>query len=198
MSDYLAGKQVKSADTGISLLESCQLHEEDHVHTHDADPHFWLSPVHAMTMAQNICTALEERFPSHKETFQKNLAALQADLQALLAYGKETLSSLSCRELITFHDGFSYFAECFNLTILEAVEEESGSEASAKELRHLIGLVKEHQLPAIFTEANGSTASASIIIRETSISSFSLDMAMATSYFDAMYHNINTIKEALG
>ena len=37
------------------------------------------------------------------------------------------------------------------------------------------------------------------LIRETGCGVFSLDMAMAgDSYFDAMYHNIDTIKEALG
>ena len=45
---------------------------------------------------------------------------------------KTSLESLSCRELITFHDGFSYFADAFDLTILRAMEEEAGSEASAR------------------------------------------------------------------
>ena len=114
-------------------------------------------------------------------------------------YGEETLSSLFCRELITFHDGFAYFAHSFDLEILEAVEEESGSEASAKELKHLITMVREHDLPAIFTEVNGSTSAAGVISRETGATVHALDMAMASEdYFQSMYHNINTIKEALG
>ena len=100
---------------------------------------------------------------------------------------------------MTFHDGFSYFAQAFNLTILEAVEEESGSEASAQELKHLTGVVRENDLPAIFTERNGSTSAAGVISQETGVTVYSLDMAMAgDSYFDAMYRNIDTIKEALG
>ena len=114
-------------------------------------------------------------------------------------YGEDALSGLSCRELITFHDGFSYFAESFHLTILAAVEEESGSEASARELIELIGLSREHSLPAIFIEVNGSPSAASVLSRETGIRIFSLDMAMAgDSYFAAMYRNIDTVKEALG
>ena len=107
-------------------------------------------------------------------------------------------SFTECRDLITFHDGFSYFAQAFDLTILEAIEEESGSEASAKELIHLIQEVEHHHLPAIFTEISGSVSSAEIIARETGCGVFPLDMAMAAdSYFDAMYHNINTVKEAM-
>lgn len=174
-------------------------HKHEHEHHHEKDPHIWLSPVHATQMAANICSALCSRYPEHRETFQTNLASLQADLQTLQTYGEEQLRDLSCRELVTFHDGFAYFAEAFDLSILEAVEEESGSEAPASELIRLITLVQDHALPAIFIETNGSDAAAQIISTETGTKIYTLDMAMAgDSYFDAMYHNINTIKEALG
>ena len=124
---------------------------------------------------------------------------MSGELDALQQYGKDTLSELGCREIITFHDGFAYLAQAFDLTILDAVEEESGSEASARELIHLIEEVEHHDLPAIFTEKSGSVSAAGIIARETGCQSFALDMAMAgDSYFDAMYHNIDTLKEAMG
>ena len=149
-------------------------------------------------MARNICVGLTARYPDYSPIFEENLPALLGRLDALQQYGEETLSDLSCRELITFHDGFAYFADAFGLTILEAVEEESGSEASAGELIHLIRLAREHDLPAIFTERSSSASAASVISRETGIRIFELDMAMAgDSYFDAMYRNIDVIKEAL-
>ena len=83
--------------------------------------------------------------------------------------------------------------------IINKMIDRSGSEASAQELKHLIGIVREHDLPAIFTERNGSASAAGVISRETGVTVYSLDMAMAgDSYFDAMYRNIDTIKEALG
>ena len=92
-----------------------------------------------------------------------------------------------------------YFSARFGLNLLKAIEEESGAEASAAELKELILLVRAHELPAVFTETNGSASAASVISRETGAAVYTLDMAMAgDSYFDAMYHNIDTIKEALG
>ena len=100
--------------------------------------------------------------------------------------------------MITFHDGFGSFAESFDIHILKAVEEESGSEASAQELIEIIGLVEAQQLPAIFTETNGSTAAAELIARETGVKIYTLDMAISGSdYFEIMYRNIDTVKEAL-
>jgi zinc transport system substrate-binding protein len=149
-------------------------------------------------MSHNICHGLVGAFPQYAAVLEENLHALEADLDALQAYGDKTLSSLSCRELITFHDGFSYFAESFGLTILKAVEEESGSEASAAQLIDLCRLVSEHKLPAIFIETNGSRSAANIIAAETGVKVFSLDMVMSgDDYFTIMYRNIDTVKEAL-
>lgn len=206
LTDVLEDRLTVDASQGIELMcaEEEHHHEEEHEgHHHDADPHIWLSPVCAKIMAGNICEGLIRQYPEHTDTFRENLASLQADLDALYDYGCSTLSSLSCRNLITFHDGFSYFADCFDLTIVEAVEEESGREASAQELIHLIRETEAHSLPAIFTEKNGSVSAAEIISRETGCAVYPLDMAMSgdgcpgDSYLEAMYQNINTVREAL-
>lgn len=201
LSDLLLDTPVIDASDGIPLLCSEEVHEGDshEGHHHEDDPHIWLSPENAGKMAENICAGLSRQYPEYAQTFEANLSTLLSDLEQLQQYGRETLSDLKCRSLITFHDGFSYFAEAFDLTIVEAVEEESGSEASAKELIHLIEDVREYDLPAVFTEVSGSTSAADIIARETGCRVYALDMAMSgDSYFDAMYHNIDTIKEALG
>lgn len=202
MEDALDG-----ANMVIDASVNTHLHDGDHVHdhahnaghSHETDPHIWLSPEHAKIMATNICNSLILLYPEEEAIFRNNLTVLTDRLDALQEYGQDQLSSLACRKLITFHDGFAYFAESFDLSILEAVEEESGSEASAAELIHLIRLVDSHRLPAVFTEKSGSDAAAGIIAAETGADVFSLDMAMSgNNYFDAMYHNIDTIKEALG
>ena len=190
MEDLLSGREAVDASAGIELAES----EED-----GFDPHIWLSPELAKVMVERIRVGLTEKYPQYGEIFRENARLLSDELDALQSYGEEALSSLSCRELITFHDGFGYFADAFDLEILEAVEEESGSEASAFELKHLISLTNQHKLPAIFIERSGSDSAARVIAAETGVKVFTLDMAMSgDSYFDAMYHNIDTIKEALG
>ena len=212
MEDILSGKPAVDASENIPLItpeehshdhdhrqESEEHYEDDHEgHHHEHDPHIWLSPANAMIMAENICTGLSGQYPVYADVFADNLAALLTDLSTLEEYGYTQLETLSCRDLITFHDGFAYLADAYNLEIVNAIEEESGREASAKELIHIIEEVEHHRLPAIFTEKSGSVSAAGIITRETGAREFSLDMAMSgDSYFDAMYHNINTLKEAL-
>lgn len=200
LDDVLSSKDIiVDASQDIELLCGEEHHDHTHSHNHEQDPHIWLSPEKVKIMAINICNGLTAQYPQYTDTFSNNLEKLTNKLNSLQSYGEQALSDLSCRELITFHDGFSYFADAFDLTILKAVEEESGSEASAAELKELITLVEEHKLPAIFTETNGSDSAAKTICAETGASIYTLDMAISgDSYFDAMYRNINTIKEALG
>lgn len=192
------------ASKGIDASVGVELHCDNHQghsggHNHEYDPHIWLSPKNAILMCTNICRELCNLYPEYTLTFQSNLISLTDRLNALQCYGEETLKNLSCRELITFHDGFAYFAGSFDLHILRAIEEESGSEASAQELVELVDLVNSHHLPAVFTEVNGSNAAADVIAQETVVKVYSLDMAISgESYFNAMYRNIDTIKEALG
>ena len=60
MEDILADKPAIDASTGITLIEPEEHHhdhdheEEDHEgHHHEEDPHIWLSPVHAVAMAES-------------------------------------------------------------------------------------------------------------------------------------------------
>ena len=203
MEDVLASASfIIDSSRGVPVLkcEEAMHQEDDHQehHHHEQDAHIWLSPANAKIMARNIAAGLAQTYPQYQVRIQVNLERLEQQLQDLDDYGHNRLKDLSCRELITFHDGFGYFADAFGLSILEAIEEESGREASAQELKNMIGLVREHQLPAVFTEVCGSVSAADIIAAETGAKVYSLDMAMSDGdYFSSMYHNIDTVREAM-
>lgn len=203
LDDALVNAEVIDASQGIELLEGGHHHhhegeEEPEEHHQEHDPHLWLSPARAMDQARNICAGLSSRYPEFTAVFEENLLKLLSDLEKLEAYGKQSLSDLSSREILTFHDGFSYLAHEFGIEIVEAIEEESGAEASAKELIHMIEEVRLHDIRAIFVEENGSGSAASIIAAETGASLSTLSMAMSgNDYFSAMYANIDALKEAL-
>ena len=196
---------VIDASGNIPLLEGGHHHhhegeepEEEEHHHHEHDPHIWLSPACASRQAVNICAGLSAQYPEYTAVFEENLGSLLDELKELEEYGHARLSELSHREILTFHDGFAYLADAFGIEIVEAIEEESGAEASAKELIHLIEEVRRHDIAAIFVEENGSGSAASIIAAETGVKTGTLSMAMSgDDYFSAMYENIDSLKEAL-
>ena len=164
-----------------------------------SDPHYWLDPQTYQVMGNRIAVALGERYPEQNKVLTYNQRVLTTELAALQEELQGELSELSCRELITFHDGFSWFAQAFDLTILASIEEEEGAEASAAEIKKICELIKEHHIPAIFVEKNGSRNAAEIIARETGVQIYTLNTMMdgKTDYFTAMRENVQAVKEAL-
>lgn len=207
LDDVLDGRTTIDCSTGIELLSSGEEQEEssDHNHKddhdHEQDPHIWMDPRNAAIMAQNLAEGLAQIDPSHADAYRANADAITTDLTS---FRQELLNELNGKtiNLITFHDGFSYFAESFGLHLLAAVEEEEGSEASAKTIVEITQLVNKYQIPVIFTEVNGSNATAKAIARECDIQVDSLSMCMSgeggglAAYKAVIQSNIETILEA--
>lgn len=199
-------------------LEEAAVHqgdhpEEDHDHTEaehagepegEADPHIWMDPMRACQMLENLAHGLGDLDPAHAALYEANAHAAGEKISAAYREWQPLLADLSCRDLITFHDGFTYFAEAFDLTILRSIEEEAGSEASARDVIEILEEMEIHHIPAIFTETNGSTATAQVIHRENGVPLFSLDMLMSgetesvgiDTYLAGITANVKTIQEA--
>ncbi len=197
---FATSDNVIDASKNIQLLcpVNSDYHDHSSDHQHEYDPHIWLSPSAAMQMSINIANGLCKKFPAYEKIIQTNLTLLITDLEELQGDAEIALSQIESRKIITFHDGFSYMADAFNLEILHSIEEESGSEASATELIEISNIVIDHNIRSIFTERNGSTSAANIIAAETGVKIFELDTGISEgNYFDVMYRNINILKEGL-
>ena len=210
MSDALAtsSAQVIDCSEGVELLENLahdheEGDEEDHDHGH-YDPHIWMDPNNAVTMVENLCRSLGEIDPDYEAQYRENMTGATEQLRSWDSAMRETLAEaeqqgVEISGLITFHDGFQYFAKTYDLPLLAAIEEEAGSEASAKEITEITQLVKEYTIPVIFTEVNGSDATAQAISRETGCQVAQLTMLMdgpdaeLSNYYDGLKNNITAV-----
>lgn len=226
LEDFMADALAQSDAAVIDCSESVKLfplaegHHHDHGeqdHAEEFDPHYWMDPRRAAGMMDHITQKLSELDAAHSRAYWVNnvaaydqLGGLRQDIdvaeyQVFTATGQLSLADVcAATELVTFHDGFQYFADAFGLTILKSIEEEEGAEASAKELEEIIDLVNTHHISAIFVEKNGSRRSADMIARETGCQVYELDMLMSgdgqgiQSYIDGIQANLAAIVEAFG
>lgn len=182
LEDALAtsGAAVIDCSEGVELLENLSHdHDEDgdgHDHGH-WDPHYWMDPRRAAVMARNLEAGLWAADPEHRTDYHAG------PVLELLDRCRESMDVFDGWEsrfpgLVTFHDGFQYFAGACGLPLLASIEEEAGSEASAREIVEITRLVKEYGVPVIFTEVNGSDATANAISRETGCRLVRLTMLM--------------------
>lgn len=207
MSDALAQTDAVVIDCsqGIDLLDTCHDHNDHagHDHEHEHDPHIWMSPVNAIQMCTNIAAGLSEYDGTWSAYYAENLAAATALMEPWAAR-RDKLSALEQNNLITFHDGFQYFAADSGLNLLKSIEEEEGSEASAAEIKEIVALIEEYRIPAIFVEKNGSDSTAQAIARETGVAVYQLDMIMSGDgvglepYLRALEANQDAIIQGLG
>lgn len=208
LDDVLASRDYWDASRDMPLRHAEEGHDHGD-HDHDADheeydPHYWLSPTLAGQMAQNIAIGLTTKDPAHMDAYQANADQVAERLTTLQAELRAEVADLPCKELIPFHDGFAYFADAFGLTILASVEEEEGSEASAREINELTQLIQTHHIPCVFIEQNGSDSAAQALARECGVSVAALDMGMSgdeqggglVAYEALLRRNIDTIREA--
>ncbi len=217
LSSALEGLDAAVVDCSVSLTllepegEEHHHHEEHDGEGNELDPHYWMDPRNAAQAALCIGSALSRADPDNADLYQNNASRASECLLAAYRDWAGELRGLSYPYLITFHNGFRYFARAFDLTLLFAMEEEDGATASAKDIRAASALVKEHALPAVFMEANGSGSAARAVAGETGCAVASLSMLMdgpaapegdaaevlAALYLDPMGKNVETLLEEL-
>ena len=187
LEDALAASdaQVIDCSAGVELLENLShRHDGDGHDSHDHghwDPHYWMDPANARIMADNLRGGMALTDPEHAGEYEANAVKTEEILLQVEKDARELMERYlpqGVPGLITFHDGFPYFARAFHLPLLASIEEEAGSEASAREIVEITELVKEYDIPVIFTEVNGSDATARAISRETGCRVAQLTMLM--------------------
>lgn len=214
MDDALATSNaaVIDCDQGVDLLPALNSHDVEEDHAHDAhdhdhgdiDPHYWMDPRRAVQMMENLADGLSQADPAHAQDYARAAQSCTAQLSGWAEeldglFDSARRQGVDFSGLITFHDGFQYFAAAYDLPLLASIEEEAGSEASAKEIVEITDLVKEKGIPVIFTEVNGSDATAQAIRRETGCAVEQLTMIMdgpddqLENYYDALLANAKAV-----
>ena len=124
------------------------------------DPHVWGDPRLWKTCALKVQQVLVQLDPEGKELY---LAANQQYAQRLeewMAWGKALMDRIepSKRILITSHDAFNYFGRAFGLKVVGVQGISTASEAPLADIIHVVDLIREHSIPAIFVESSVSPA----------------------------------------
>lgn len=217
LADALAQKKIPSIDCSESadLFPTLEhMGHDGHGHQEELDPHYWMDPALAKGAVETIALGLAALDGDRAEHYQQAAQSAGEALDELTNRHRMRFAPVvapgggdylpGAPGFITFHDGFRYFADFSGLELLAAIEEEEGSEASARELEEIIDLVQDNHIPAIFVEKNGSRRSAQVIARETGCKVYELDLIMSGDgtgiepYIRAMEQNLATVLEALG
>ena len=183
--------------------------EEDHDHhDHGAfDPHAWQSLGNAVVYVDNITAALSQADPANATDFYQNRAAYVAEIEALDAEIREILAGLPAdrRTVVTSHDALQYFGRDYGLEFVAPQGLSTESEASAKDVAHLIEQIRERGIRAVFIENIGDPRLMKRIADETGAviggtlysDALSGPDGSGATYLDMIRHNATTLAQAL-
>ena len=146
--------------------EKHEAHEEhDEEHEAHADPHVWLNPMLAITMARNISDALIDMDKANKDFYLKNFQKLMNDLLAFDESAKNELAGLKNRKFVVYHPAWGYFAAHYDLEQISI--ERSGKEPKIDEMASTLKMIKDENIKVIFADPNRSQKSAQILASQT-------------------------------
>lgn len=160
------GLKVVDVSAGIDRLAAPEDHHDHagHAHAAETDPHIWMSPKLARTLARRICDELCSLDSAHEAEFRKNLRTLLGDLDRLDAELTRTLAPLRGKTFFVFHPAFGYFARAYGLK-QEAVET-GGKAPTAKHVKRVIEQAKADGVRVIFVQPQFSRQTAQAIARQ--------------------------------
>lgn len=152
---------IKLAETGHAHHD----HEghDHHGHSHEGgkDPHIWLSPQRLKIQAATMARALAEVDPDHKADYDRRLAALAGQLDALHASLSEKLAPVKGKAFFVFHPAWGYFAHDYGLR--EVAVEVDGKEPSDRELTELQRLAREAGVKVVLVQPQISGRAAAAV-----------------------------------
>ena len=200
---------VVDASTGVELLEDCSDHDHDehdgHDHDHAYNAHIWLDVQNAILMVNNLADGLIAALPQRADAIAANRDAYVARLTTLDAEIDAALSTVSRKDIITFHEAFPYFAHAYGLNVAAVISRDPDDALSPRTLAELCKTVESLGAPPLFVEPQYEDKAAQTISRETGAAIHTLDpivtgpaAAPLTHYEDMMRQNLAVLLQALG
>lgn len=199
--------RVVTTSQGVVLLQdSGDVHDDMHHGAHTAEsggnPHIWLDPMNVAIMLRHITRALSEIDPVHTADFQANQEAYLQQLEQVQQQLMTRTQRLSDRRFIAHHPAWPYLAKRFGLEIVDTIHTQSGTEASALHLQHLITKIKSQHIRVIASEIQLSQRLPELLARDTKarvvvLTTMPGGIPGTDSYLDMLRYNVLQLVGAL-
>jgi len=167
------------------------------------NPHVWMSPTDALIYVDNIEKALSSHDPDNAQTYQSNAAEYKRQINAVTEPLRAQLATLpeKARWLVTSEGAFSYLARDFDLKELYLWPINADSQGTPQQVRHVIDTMRDHDIPALFSESTVSPKPAQQVARETGahyggvlyVDSLSDQDGPVPTYIDLLQATIDTV-----
>jgi len=192
---------VVTTSNGIPLLRN----EEVDTHGHDShmgNPHIWLDPERAKSMIRHITDTLSKIDPEGRKYYLSNQSEYYKKIDLMRKDIERKLKPVQNRRIITHHPAWPYFAQRFNLQIVDNIQIQVGTEPSARHIADLIRKIKAENIKALVSEPQLNPKVPKAIADETKVKIVTLTpipggLPGTETYIEMMKYNAGLLAEAL-
>lgn len=160
----LRGKPVITAQTlpGIALLPARRLADAMPV-AGTTDPHLWLSPANAATVARALALELSRRDAGGASLYRRNADTFTTRMQQLQDGLHARFASLHKAPLIAYHDAYQYFEQSAGLLHRGSLTPEPEQKPGARHVLEMAQRVQKEGIACLLSEPGADTALAARI-----------------------------------
>ncbi|MEW6671536.1 MAG: metal ABC transporter substrate-binding protein [Thermodesulfobacteriota bacterium] len=218
-----AGKDLLTVrlSDGVTLIHSAEsdhAHDEGEAEPHGrqpaepgrsagkpgmANPHIWLDPVIAQTMAARIVTVLCSVDTAHADHYRRQGEDYLQRLAELDREVRSAVSHFTLKKYVAFHAAWDYFARRYGLESVGIIETAPGKNPTPRRIKQIIADIKKHSIRAVFAEPQLNPKVAVVIAKEAHARVLLLDPMGAPdvkgrrTYLELMRFNLDVLKEAM-
>jgi ABC-type Mn2+/Zn2+ transport system ATPase subunit/ABC-type Zn uptake system ZnuABC Zn-binding protein ZnuA len=189
--------------TAASRVKAIQAND----YANSFDPHAWMSLDNALLYVDEIEAGLSKEFPAFQAVFAQNALRYKQKIQEAEVQVWRWVNAIpeNRRHIITSHDAFRYFARRYNFGVASILGTSTDADVSLADINHLIQVVRDYQVPAIFIEAALNPKILQQLAQDLGIrigghlytDSFGPKGSDADSYLAMILHNTRTLNLAL-
>ena len=178
-------------------------------HAHDAheeggfDAHLWLDPANAKAMAAAIEETLSAADSANAVTYEANLAALNANIDALDREIRQTIAPVKDKPFVVFHDAYQYFEHRYGMRVIGSITVSPETMPGAARISEIRQKVTELGAACVFAEPQFEPKLVNVVLEGTSARAGTLDPEAATLpegpklYFDLMRSLATSLRQCL-
>ena len=157
--------KIKELNPGITIINSSE--DVDLIYSDSEggpDPHIWLSPRNAITIAGNIRDGLSAFDPFETEYYTENTASYIDRLEELDGEISSEIDASGVEVIMVTHPAWTYFARDYGLR--QIAISEGGKEPTPAGIKELVDEALENNVSTVFVSPEFSTTDAGVIADE--------------------------------
>ncbi|MGP9811967.1 metal ABC transporter substrate-binding protein [Rhodopseudomonas sp. NSM] len=172
------------------------------------NPHAWMSPSNALIYVENIRKALVTHDPANKDAYDRNAAEYAARIKALDEPLRMRLAAIprDKRWLVSSEGAFSYLARDYDMKEAFLWPINADEQGTPQQVRKVIDLVRDNNIPVVFSESTISDRAAKQVAREAGaryggmlyVDSLSAAGGPVPTYLDLLKVTVETIAKGFG